>query len=372
MAIERTDAEIAARFCTEQSNIQGYVELLLRRLKVTANDIYRVRGVLQSWKLISPRISRVDELNPNEMTPEKLLADFELLMTAIPYITAAIDEQDKLLHRLFGNNQSLHFTDHKWELVEYLDDHYADELLTLDIERLLEQCMRDYLCKFGDVEQSLDPDSVRSAIRYATGIRSIRKMRALTCVMGEISDIGILLRTSLPEAEINILRQGFILLMTTFDAAVFDLVRVKFHNNFFSLIGKFGKHDKISLKEIGEAGSFENVRASIIADQMKRRYVKDLLIMLETLGLKCTDESIGDSMGHLIEMVLRRNVHVHNGGIVDENYLEQHTNSDMIKPKYNVYKLNLGQNAVIDAAYWESANRITRGCIKRIADWVSI
>ncbi len=157
--------------------------------------------------------------------------------------------------------------------------------------------------------------------------------------------------------------------MTAFDAAVFDLVRVKLHNDFFGLIGMFGKQEKVSLQEIGEAGSFDEFRASIIDDQMKRRYVKDLLIILDTLGLKCSDESTGDSLGHLIELVLRRNVHVHNRGIVDERYLERDDKPG--KAKYNVYPLKLGENAVIDEAYWESANRLCKGCVERIADWVA-
>ena len=234
---------------------------------------------------------------------------------------------------------------------------------------VLEQCVRQHAWECADAEKPVDPDAVRLSIRYATGLRSIRKTRALEHALTELEEIQLLLRIATPDAEINILRQAFILLMTAFDATVFDLVRAKLRNDFFSLIGKFGKQEKVSLPEIGDAGSFDAFRDGIIEDQLKKRYIKDLLVVLDSLGIKCTDEPAGDSFGHLIEMVLRRNVHVHNRGLVDERYLERDTLSD--KPKFNLYNLSLGQAAVIDEDYWESANRLCEGCVERVAGWAS-
>jgi len=44
----------------------------------------------------------------------------------------------------------------------------------------------------------------------------------------------------------HVLRQGFLLLMTAFDAAVFDLVRIAFRKKFFQIIGTFGKQEGIT------------------------------------------------------------------------------------------------------------------------------
>ena len=172
----------------------------------------------------------------------------------------------------------------------------------------------------------------------------------------QFADLELLARVARPDAEVNVLRQGFLLLMTAFDAAVFDLVRIAFRKEFFQLIGTFGKQEKVSLEDIGEAGSFEALRDQMIEDQLKRRYVKDMLGLLQALGVSLVDEKKGDRHVQLVELVLRRNVHVHNRGEVDERYLEADPQSK--KPKYNLYNLKLGDIACIDMAYLEMANRL--------------
>ena len=69
MATERTAPEIAARFQEEQDYILRYVDLLRSRLELTDNNVWGVRGVLQSWNMISPRSSLEDERNPPVLTP---------------------------------------------------------------------------------------------------------------------------------------------------------------------------------------------------------------------------------------------------------------------------------------------------------------
>ena len=49
----------------------------------------------------------------------------------------------------------------------------------------------------------------------------------------QFADLELLARVARPDAEVNVLRQGFLLLMTAFDAAVFDLVRIAFRKEFF-------------------------------------------------------------------------------------------------------------------------------------------
>ena len=66
---------------------------------------------------------------------------------------------------------------------------------------------------------------------------------------------------------------------------------------------------------------------------------------------------------------MRRNIHVHNRGIVDGKYLEKNESG---KPRYNVYGLSEGTVAHIDSAYWERANRLSINCVSLIADWVNL
>ena len=84
--------------------------------------------------------------------------------------------------------------------------------------------------------------------------------------------------------------------------------------------------------------------------------------------MKGVDEAAGARFAQLIELVLRRNLHVHNRGIVDERYLDrdQHGN-----PRYNLYNLKAGQLAPVTEEYWDLANELCKEAVKRIAAWAA-
>jgi hypothetical protein len=76
----------------------------------------------------------------------------------------------------------------------------------------------------------------------------------------------------------------------------------------------FGKQDKMTLEEISEAGSFEAFRDRVIEEQLKKRYVKDLLWQLHAMGVELVDEKRGDKPVQLVELVLRRPARPQPGG----------------------------------------------------------
>lgn len=367
MANERTAREIAGRFEEEQSYIRRYVQLLRSRLVVNSSDVWDVRGVLQSWNIISTKTNLEQERQPPAWTPQQIENEVAALAASVPTLNKSINEQYAYILKLSEELDSPLITSTESEWMEYLEEHYADALLTMDHDEILTQCLHKNEWQCADAETPLDAAMVRKAIAHATGVRSFRKVRALEHAKKSLEDMQLLLRVSSPDAEINILRQGFILLMTAFDAAVFDLVRTAFRKRFFQLIGAFGKQEKVPLEVIGAAGSFEAWRDQMIEDQLKKRYVKDLLGLLQVLGVSLVDEETGDRHVHLVELVLRRNVHVHNRGVIDERYLE--ADSQSRRPKYNLYDLKLGDVACIDADYLEMADRLCENCVDRLADW---
>lgn len=215
----------------------------------------------------------------------------------------------------------------------------------------------------GSIDQLADY-SIEGAL-YLIPARKINKLREVLYV---IEDVEIAVRMSRTDTEINILRQGFITLTTIFDATVFDLMRVALRRDFFNLIASFGKQDKVSLDKISKYSSLEEFRDEVIEEQLKSKYLREILFILQGNKVTLTDVTHGDEFIHLLEMVLRRNIHIHNRGIVDGKYLE--TNEHGV-PRYNVYNLMAGTVANIDSAYWERANRLSLNCIKLVTEWVN-
>jgi len=180
-------------------------------------------------------------------------------------------------------------------------------------------------------------------------------------------ELDIAIRMIKPEAEINVLRQGFILLMTIFDATMFDLMRVAISKDFFRLISIVAKQDKVSLESLSKYSTFDQFRNEIIEEQLKPKYLKDILTILDNQNVQYIDDTSGFKSIHLKEMIQRRNIHIHNRGRVDERYMERDSNG---KPKYNIYNHAIGSIAQIDYQYWEMANRLCKDCVDYVASWI--
>ena len=99
-----------------------------------------------------------------------------------------------------------------------------------------------------------------------------------------------------------------------------------------------------------------------ISCRFGKDYVKDLLVLLSNeWKVQCVES--GQKFERLIEIVLRRNIHVHNRGIVDERYLDE---------KKNLDKLKLGDVAYINEAYWQMANEFCCVCVHNVGAWASL
>ncbi len=366
MASERTAKEVRTRFADEQSYIQRYTAFVARNLQLDDKRIMQVAAILKKLHVSCPRIAPSRKPWCADTTEQDHMA---ALADGVRALDQAIRDERSVLQQECPDQVVEEYLKAKAKHQDYLESRYGEKLLTNDPDQMAKECLIQLKKKNRSGADSVDITTIERGIRHAVGYRRARRLQSLLSAKAECDEIQLLARTLQPDAEINVLRQGFILLMTAFDAAIFDLVRVKLRNDFFKLIGMFGKQEKVSLSEIGEAGSFDALREGIVEDQMKKRYIKDLLIVLDSHGVKCSDEPAGDSLGNLIELVLRRNVHVHNRGVVDERYLERDQQTG--KFRFNLYSLNLGQTAIIDELYWESANRLSKSCVERVADWAA-
>jgi hypothetical protein len=367
MAAARTAAEIKSRFETEQDYIQRYVDFLRGRSTITDRQITDLVRLLKLYKLPLLHRRKNMPLGRREFTPQHiadLLASVEQIS---PVVEEALTKQALVVEQFVNPPEpgpGVNVPHEAGEWVTFMLEHLYDEPTPNNIAnlrlyvkgRLEHETGRDFTDTMN--EAGLDYIITITVLEY--GRRKLDHLRHLAVRLSELQLLG---RVLSPETEINVLRQGFILLMTAFDAAIFDLVRVALRRKFFTLISAFGKQDKFSLQEIAQMGSFDALQEEIIEEQLKKRYVKDLLHLLgNEWKAECVDKAAGDKFERLIEFVLRRNVHVHNRGIVDERYLDEDKNLDRLK---------LGDVAVIDEPYWEMANRLCGECVKRVTDWAS-
>jgi hypothetical protein len=363
--------DISRRFMDEQGYIQRYVTFLRAQISTSDFVLREVSSILERYGL-----SAMAPDHPWSLTKESLLlADDERLLShfrkLLPAIAGAVEETQKHVDSLKRpktlDNGDLPDEVDEWAryFIEALKDDHSPDLIQAVRQQALDKLDQE-AAESTTSAQSLGENAIEEAILAALYFLSAKKLDDLTLVQEIIEDLELSMQIKMPQTQINVLRHGFLLLMTAFDAAVFDLVRMVLKDNFFPLVGHFAKPEKISLQSLASYKSFSSFRDDIIETQLKSRYLKDLLLLLDKLDAPIVDRSSADSFPRLIELVLRRNIHVHNRGIVDERYLER---DEQGRPRFNIYALNVGEPAIIDPEYWQTANSLSEYTVTHLANW---
>ena len=366
-----TANEIRDRFFSEQDYIQRYVKLLEAKATLRQAEVRDVANLLRKYRLPTIPIPSGMSTRGGSFSTKESTNLRSAIKNVRPTLETVLAKAEKEFQSL-GAPKDLDRVDIRSIVGEWIQ-YFLDELervgstaITDSIrQQALEQIQRDRdeLGVQSDVPTASDIDY---AIQSAEYVASYRRFDALAYVLDKFTEFEFALRLTEPETEVSILRQGFVLLMTTFDAAVFDLVRVAVRNDFFGAIGTFSTGEKLSLGTFGKYRDFESFRDSLIENQLKRQYLRDLLFRLSKLKAICGSDAETPILAQLIELVNRRNIHIHNRGIVDERYLEH---DELGCSKFNIYNLKLGDIAVVDEKYWSNANILCQNCIQEITLW---
>lgn len=140
----------------------------------------------------------------------------------------------------------------------------------------------------------------------------------------------------------NIFRQSFINIFSVFDAYVFEYLKKFFYvrpdelEKFFDV--KNNEKIKVTLDEISHFDNIEKLKMNMVNRQFDGKYLKDLIIKLYKYKRAIFN---GIKYIELMEMIERRNIHLHNKGFVDNKYFDS----------FNIYKFNIGDYAYIDNEY---------------------
>ena len=126
------------------------------------------------------------------------------------------------------------------------------------------------------------------------------------------------------KSPLCIFRQSFILLMTSFDAAIFDIAEVIITEHFFEFCKKNVEllSNQYKLKDIINEGSFEKFQLKMVGSILKNNRAAALLRMLHQYREDYFILEEIDIYQEICEIVARRNVHVHKRGIIDQDYCE--------------------------------------------------
>ena len=358
------------RFHEEQEYLQKYVEFLQFKTAVSKTDIRELSNVLSKYNLMKLRYKTewASWEAPFELSElENICSQLHIAKESIKRSLAEVETELDSIKAPEGL-RSTDIRSYEGELIQFILDGLEGDLSSENIATVRQDVIRqsEEIAQMGDSEAPSE-DVLDFAVQSAIYILKSRKYSELAYVYEKSDEIEIAVRMQRPEAEINVLRQGFILLMTIFDATVFDLMRVALRKDFFKLIGVVGKQDKVSLESLNKYNSFEKFRDVLIEEQLKPKYMKDILAMLENQNVQYVDNSTGFKAIHLKEMIQRRNIHIHNRGRVDEKYMERDNNG---APRYNIYDLAIDSVAKVDIPYWEMSNRLCKDCVDYMADWV--
>jgi hypothetical protein len=356
---------IRDRFLREKRFIERFVEFLQVRARVTDAEIMKLQERLMKFDF-EPLTLRLSWTNPHRVWTSAAVTELLPKIEEIrPRLKQVIAEQSQLA-KAIGRPEYPEEFERKADTLGMISAlaHYSEATAAAAHEF----AKANWSTWAYGTSEPFDPDVVDYALQAGRYIRAAHRLTELCEISARLDEIEVAHRMTSDDAEINMLRQGFILLMTAFDAAMFDLVRVALQFNFFGLFPTFSRQKTVPIEHFSKSHEFEGFRDGLIDEQLKSLYIRDLLHTLRKLGVHYLDGSTKLSYGHVMELVARRNVHMHNRGIVDARYMDCDEKGE---PRYNVYSLKLGQVAVIDEPYFRQASTLVDMCVDRTAKWVS-
>ena len=221
--------------------------------------------------------------------------------------------------------------------VDYIEyDDYDPAKIECDIKKLIKD----------NQDQIYTEDDIQKAIRVAPMLYSAKLNEQLDEQENNISRLMATVDLLDTRLNTNIYRQSFISLFSIFDAYVFDYLKAFFTNNADQL-ETFFKTDtkektKLSVEEVLKFGSLVDLKSSIVEQRFDGKYIKQILCLV-----RAHKPQVFYNIDYpkMMEMVNRRNIHIHNRGYADARYIEN----------FNIYGLDHGDYAQISKQYFLDA-----------------
>lgn len=208
----------------------------------------------------------------------------------------------------------------------------SEDDLIKEIDRVNDFCEEKYF--------DISNEKLKEIIPAAQTILYLRRNNKLLLEDEKIQLLETTIKLVDNASSSNIFRQAFISIFSLFDAFVFDCLKQYFYKNPKELKVFFKNNEllKMGFEEIIEQDNIDALKNEVIHRQFEGRYLSEIISKL-----KIYKKDLFNNLEYekIMEMIERRNIHIHNKGLVDERY---HKN-------YNIYKFNIGEYAYIDNNY---------------------
>ena len=297
--------------------------------------IERLKNIVDSK--ISQLKTKRNQMEPKDLpTINEILIENDLVDGLVGYIESTVydcmdNPNNKEYYELIDGIVP---TDLKKEIDlqdEDSEDKYYDKLTVDDYLNVL--C--HVRCKlYNDLIDNIDRD-----------LEEYRELKTLYNIFDE-------------KAAISIYRQAFILLMTAFDAAIFDAFTQLATQDFFNISKVVNYEKKFSLSDITKFHDYNEFTESTIEAMISGKYVSDILEMLHKYNENFYYIDENDSYDVIMEMIQRRNLHVHKNGLVDEKYFTKGNGS--------LSGLHVGDYASVDSLYFNAAYDTLKAFVSKI------
>ncbi len=346
------------RFKNEVENINQYVEYIEDNFYRNSCSTMRTEG-FECLQELGDYVFDATENTDKENNSEIITRLGELVKNKITEYTSklALCERKELPE--ISNN----ITENELEesLIAYIEATVFDCMDNpeqLPYHQLIEQLTPEYLKEDVDyTEASMDEkyynilniEDYKSILNHVKCTFYNEYIDELEDYLQQYKGLQTLYNIFNDKSKINIYRQAFILLMTAFDATLFDLFKKLLEDNFFDLAEKIKYEKKYTIKDIVNYNSFNDFMENTVDEMVAGKYAADLLEILYNYNDSLFHIDGNNIFPSVLEMVQRRNLHIHKSGIVDEKYFTKGNGGSL--------GLSNGDYAIIDKTYYVQASK---------------
>ena len=360
--------DVEKRFSDESANLVQYIMHSI--ISFHRNKSFHIDGVTddeETQELLEQYVYNFtdDETeNKNQQIIEKIR---QKVLCAKAKCTEYLDETD--IKEIPVELQGLEIVSEDVGLVSYLSEEWGDETFEEYYEHLCKRKAEELKAEIDATPNSepyygmFEVEDYEKLLEYCKAYHFNEHIDDMRRFENELSEYLTLFNVMYYKSPLNIYRQSFILLMTAFDAAIFDITEIVLNNHFFEFCNANENllKDSYKLKEIARFGSFENFKADIISKILKDNYASGLLKMLHIYNPDYfIDDNGVEYYNSICEIIARRNLHIHKRGIVDEEYF--------IQAQGNEYNFAIGDIAYIRSEYYLNATAYLECLICKLCD----